>query len=544
MASAGIETYVLEQLSVADESEEEYNYEEVPIDSDNEEEGHDEDLQSALRALKARDEAKDKEDVSKPMVAKKPEVIDDFFRNFLNRNGLYKTLEVFETEWYDLQQQGKISPEQAGVVPDVYVKNQALDDVIRKLRVEIEEYREIAQKAQSTWDKLRKERDFHRMHHRRAVQEKNKLVTDLKNLKRHYSMYEPALQQLQKKYETAMKEKMLAKLERDRIQAKVESMETTLKQYDATKTTSLQSQVPQVTMDKLQNSKKKKSTKDSTLPVEDRVNPFAQLAFTPATVESYTLQKVIKAHDMAISSVALHPKKPIIATVSDDRTWKMWSVQTGELIMSGDGHKDWVSGADFHPKGTHLVTASGDSTVKIWDFAEASCAVTFTDHTQAVWGCAFHDSGDFVVSCSLDHTAKLLDINSRRCRTTFRGHVDSVNAVVFQPFTNVICTGSGDKTVSLWDCRTGLCAQTFYGHMNACNDVAFNKRGDTIASTDADGVVKVWDVRMIQERASINVGPHPGKLIRIRCTFPFEVIQSKCVPSPRAHTHNFISLVT
>lgn len=39
-------------------------------------------------------------------------------------------------------------------------------------------------KAKSTWDKLRKERDFHRMHHRRVVQEKNALLVDMKRLKK------------------------------------------------------------------------------------------------------------------------------------------------------------------------------------------------------------------------------------------------------------------------------------------------------------------------------------------------------------------------
>lgn len=27
---------------------------------------------------------------------------------------------------------------------------------------------------------------------------------------------------------------------------------------------------------------------------------------------------------------------------------------------------------------------------------------------------------------------------------------------------------------------------------------------------DADGVVKLWDVRMVTERLTINVGPHPA----------------------------------
>ena len=43
--------------------------------------------------------------------------------------------------------------------------------------------KEIAEKAQSTWDKFRKERDFHRLHHKRVVHEKDKLVVDIKRLK-------------------------------------------------------------------------------------------------------------------------------------------------------------------------------------------------------------------------------------------------------------------------------------------------------------------------------------------------------------------------
>lgn len=53
---------------------------------------------------------------------------------------------------------------------------------------------------------------------------------------------------------------------------------------------------------------------------------------------------------LVIYSVVIHPKKPVIVTASDDCTWRMWGLPAGDLIMTGDGHKDWVAGLDFHPR--------------------------------------------------------------------------------------------------------------------------------------------------------------------------------------------------
>lgn len=38
------------------------------------------------------------------------------------------------------------------------------------------------------------------------------------------------------------------------------------------------------------------------------------------------LSKTQKGHTMAVCSVAIHPKKPIIGTGSDDMFWKIWTV--------------------------------------------------------------------------------------------------------------------------------------------------------------------------------------------------------------------------
>jgi WD40 repeat protein len=45
-----------------------------------------------------------------------------------------------------------------------------------------------------------------------------------------------------------------------------------------------------------------------------------------------------------------HPKKQLLATASDDRTWKLWSFPSLENVMTAQAHKDWVSDIDFHPR--------------------------------------------------------------------------------------------------------------------------------------------------------------------------------------------------
>lgn len=515
--SVSEDKYILDDIEIDDDDP--INYEEVPDtldDSDSEEE----DMRATIRTLKqtggprqlASSDGPEPKVASDATVTVKPPVVDDFIRNFLIKNGMTETLASFQHEWYGLSK--KLGPNslvsQMEKVPDVYMQKAALEEKIRYQEHEMETMRKITEKAKNTWERLRKERDYHRMHHRRVVQEKNRLLKNMKRLKTHCERYEPTLKMLKHKYELAMKAKMLMRLEKDKIGVRLEAMGAQLKSIESMQT------LPEPDDDPQEPEMQEERGVDSLLPADDRVNPYLNSEFDPTPVQNFTLRKTFPGHQMAVSGMALHPRKDILATTSDDTTWKMWAIPSGELIMSGDGHKDWVSSVDFHPGGTHLATCSGDGTVKLWDFVKSSCSATFADHSQAVWDLAFHDSGDFLVSCSMDQSAKLWDVNSERCRQTFRGHVDSINSVCFQPYSNNICTGSGDKTISFWDLRSGLCIQTFYGHHNAVNHVTFNLRADEIASCDADGVVKVWDVRMVAERQHLATGDmrHPANSVR------------------------------
>ncbi len=458
-------------------------------------------------------ETREKEAQSKPTpivrseLKKGAEVIDDFIRNFLNRHNLHRTLDVFQSEWYEKEKSGELDASALEVVPDVYIQNLKAEEEIARLNQKLEEIMEKNSESFDKFESLRKEMLHHKRNHQRVVQEKKGLLKELNRLKNQCEKYDPVIDQLRIKYEKAMKEKMLIMLEKEKLTAKINALEATVQTLESDKPASKPNER------QAKSASKPVSPPVNRLPTEDRPNPYMNITKPPVDMDAFSLSDAFEGHTMAIAGIALHPSKQILASVSDDATWKIWSVPSGKVIMSGDGHKDWVSGVAFSPKGTHLATSSGDATIKVWDFLNSCCSATLSDHSLAVWSVAYHDNGEFLVSSSMDQTARLWDLQTLKCRSTLRGHLDSVNHVTFVPFTNNVLTCSADKTVSLWDLRcdsNSVNMNTLFGHTGACNHVAIDLRAQTIASSDCEGTVIVWDMRTMTERTRLDTGPYPA----------------------------------
>ena len=103
---------------------------------------------------------------------KRLEVIDDFIRNFLIKNNLTKTLNSFQKEWYEYVQNSKHQGEE---IPDAYLENEVLKDRHEQIKQQLDSAIVMSEKAKATYDKLLKERDFHKMHHQRVQKDKKKL---------------------------------------------------------------------------------------------------------------------------------------------------------------------------------------------------------------------------------------------------------------------------------------------------------------------------------------------------------------------------------
>ncbi|XP_012969111.1 sperm-associated antigen 16 protein isoform X7 [Mesocricetus auratus] len=225
--------YYLEQVTITEASEDDCEYEEIPDDNFSIPEGE-EDLAKAIHMV--QEQATDIQILEQKTVLPSRhvvhEAIEDFLCNFLIKMEMTRTLDCFQAEWYELIQKGGTDLKALGNVPDVYSQVMLLESENKNLKKDLKHFRQAAEKAREELLKTQKERDFHRMHHKRIVQEKNKLIADLKGLKLHYASYEPTIRVLHEKHHALLKEKMLTSLERDQAVGKISGLQTTLKNID------------------------------------------------------------------------------------------------------------------------------------------------------------------------------------------------------------------------------------------------------------------------------------------------------------------------
>jgi len=98
----------------------------------------------------------------------------------------------------------------------------------------------------------------------------------------------------------------------------------------------------------------------------------------------------------------------MIATASDDRTVKLWSFPSGELIRNLTGHTSGVLDIDWSPDDGMIITGSRDYKVKVWNSASGTVIGTWSDN-NCVRSVDYHPSEELAATSGVDQTLKVRD---------------------------------------------------------------------------------------------------------------------------------------
>ncbi|MCA2696745.1 MAG: hypothetical protein IM492_11285 [Microcystis sp. M040S2] len=209
--------------------------------------------------------------------------------------------------------------------------------------------------------------------------------------------------------------------------------------------------------------------------------------------------RTLYGHDNSVTSVNFSPDGKTLVSGSDDNTIKLWNVETGQEIRTLYGHDSYVSSVNFSPDGKTLVSGSYDKTIKLWDVETGQEIRTLYGHDNFVYSVNFSPDGKTLVSGSNDKTIKLWNVETGQEIRTFKGHDSYVYSVNFSPDGKTLVSGSNDKTIKLWNVETGQEIRTLYGHDSYVWSVNFSPDGKTLVSGSNDKTIKLWNVETGQE---------------------------------------------
>ncbi len=246
----------------------------------------------------------------------------------------------------------------------------------------------------------------------------------------------------------------------------------------------------------------------------------------------------------SVNSIAINSISPslgglggILASGHDDKTIRLWDLNTKKVICTFTGHSQAVRSVTFSPDQKILATASDDKTIKLWNVNTLQEICTLFGHTSAVKSVAFSSDSQLLASGSWDKTVKIWDVKTGKEICTLSGHQLQVSAVAFSPiplslprplspqsenpesargetFTprnsgdkgRIIASASFDRTIRLWEIpaafesmgeiqtRRYTFSSILTDHTWAVLTVAFSPDGKILATGSDDNTIKLWEI--------------------------------------------------
>uniref|UniRef100_A0A672M0Y8 Striatin-3-like n=1 Tax=Sinocyclocheilus grahami TaxID=75366 RepID=A0A672M0Y8_SINGR len=183
----------------------------------------------------------------------------------------------------------------------------------------------------------------------------------------------------------------------------------------------------------------------------------------------------LRSHFDGVRALAFHPVEPVLVTVSEDHTLKLWNLQKTvpakksasfdvEPIYTFRGHIGPVLSLAVTSSGEQCFSGGIDSTIQWWNIPSSNVdpydtydpsvlAGTLLGHSDAVWGLAYSGIKNRLLSCSADGTIKLWNPQEKSpCLSTFNSDRDhgvptSIDFTGSDPAHMVASYNTGDVVV-------------------------------------------------------------------------------------------------
>jgi len=208
-------------------------------------------------------------------------------------------------------------------------------------------------------------------------------------------------------------------------------------------------------------------------------------------------QKAIKLDykDAQIRAYAFSPDGKCALSGSNDKTVRLWDVESGRCLRVLGGHSDTVQALSWSADQQRAISGSFDQTLRMWDVATGRCLrVLGKGEENFVWSLALSADQKLALSGSRMGTLRLWNTSDGRCLRVLEGHKVGVQSIVWNADHSEALSGADDNTLRLWNVKEGQCLRVFEGHTEGVWSVAWSPDASRALSGSIDNTVRLWEV--------------------------------------------------
>jgi WD40 repeat protein len=194
-------------------------------------------------------------------------------------------------------------------------------------------------------------------------------------------------------------------------------------------------------------------------------------------------------HGDRVRNVRFSPDGKTILTTSRDKTAKLWSASTGELIRTLAENTGYIRVGRFSPDGSRILTA--DTEALVWETQTGKLLRRFPLSPMFSLDAQFSPDGNRIASVNYGNNVEVWDVDTGKLllRTPHLGRAESV---MFSEDGNSVRVGNFEGSLSVWDLATGKQTQELTGHTGSVNSIYGAGEG-RIATASGDGSGLLWD---------------------------------------------------
>ena len=198
----------------------------------------------------------------------------------------------------------------------------------------------------------------------------------------------------------------------------------------------------------------------------------------------------LEGHKGDVNSVTFSPDGKLIATVSEDKTVKIWDI-SGKELQTLSGHEASVSKASFSHDTKKIITFSKeDKTIRLWNIDDGKEIAKLENYENTVKSFIFSQNIQKVIIENKNNTLKAWDHKNKEIKTLINTE-ENITSFAISPNGQKIAIAREDQTIKVLDLE-GKELKTLIGHQAEIISIVFSPDGKNIISADSKYQTILW----------------------------------------------------